>query len=146
MILNKRIRKILDSCRTVAVVGLSRDPKKDSYKVSSYLQDNGFKIIPVNPFVTKILGEKSWGSLLEIPIEIQETIEIVVIFRPSKFVPKIIEEAIKLRENNGLLYVIWMQLGIINNISAKKAEKSGFTVVMNRCIMIEHSKLFEKKI
>ena len=146
MILKKQLRRILIDYRTVAVVGLSRDSKKDSYKVSSYLQDNGFIIIPVNPFATKILGEKSWGGLLEIPIEIQETIEIVVIFKPSNFVPRVIEESIKLRENNGLPNVIWMQLGIMNDIAAKKAEKAGFTVIMNRCIMIEHSKLFEKKI
>ena len=146
MNLKNPIKRILINYRTVAVVGLSRDSKKDSYKVSSYLQDNGFKIIPVNPFASKILGEKSWESLLEIPIEIQETIEIVVIFRPSNFVPRVIEEAIKLREYNGIPNVIWMQLGIMNNIAAKKAEKVGFTVIMNRCIMIEHSKLFEKKI
>jgi predicted CoA-binding protein len=146
MNLEKHIRRILIDYRTVAVVGLSRNSKKDSYKVSSYLQDNGFKIIPVNPFATMILGEKSWGSLLGIPIDIQETIEIVVIFKPSNFVPRVIEEAIKLRENNGIPNVIWMQLGIMNNIAAKKAEKAGFTVIMNRCIMIEHSKLFEKKI
>ena len=145
MILKKLIRKILADYRTVAVVGLSRNSKKDSYKVSSYLRNNGFRIIPVNPFATKILREKSWGSLLEIPIEIQKSIEIVVIFKQSNFVPRVIEEAIKLRENNGLPNVIWMQLGIINNLAAKKAEKAGFIVIMDRCIMIEHSKLFEKK-
>jgi predicted CoA-binding protein len=140
----KKIREILTTYRIVAVVGLSRDPSKDSYRVSSYLQDNGFKIIPVNPFANKILGEKSYSCLLEIPIDIQKAIEIVDIFRPSNDVPRIVEEAIRLRRKHGLPYVIWMQLGIIDDLAAQIARNAGLEVVMNRCIMIEHSSLFQK--
>lgn len=144
MVEQNKIKEILTNYRIVAVIGLSRDSNKDSYMVSSYLQDNGFKIIPVNPFAHKILGERSYGNLLEIPVELQKTIEIVNIFRPSNDVPGIVEETIRLREIHGLPYVIWMQLGIINDIAAQKARNSGFQVVMNRCMMVEHSKLFQE--
>jgi predicted CoA-binding protein len=144
MVEQSKIKEILTNYRTVAVIGLSRDSNKDSYMVSSYLQDNGFKIIPVNPFAHKILGERSYGNLLEIPVELQKTIEIVNIFRPSNDVPGIVEETIRLREIHGLPYVIWMQLGIINDIAAQKAINSGLQVVMNRCMMVEHSKLFQE--
>lgn len=140
----KKIREILTTYRIVAVVGLSRDTSKDSYRVSSYLQDNGFKIIPVNPFANKILGEKSYTCLLEIPIDIQKTIEIVDIFRPSNDVPRIVKETIRLRRKHGLPYVIWMQLGIIDDLAAQIAKNAGLEVVMNRCIMVEHSSLFQK--
>jgi predicted CoA-binding protein len=109
-----KIRKILTTYRIVAVVGLSRDSSKDSYLVTAYLKDNGFKIIPVNPFAHKILGEKSYENLLDIPVELQKTIEIVNIFRPSNDVPGIVAEAIKLKKMHGRPYVIWMQIGIIN--------------------------------
>jgi predicted CoA-binding protein len=139
-----KIRKILTTYRIVAVVGVSRDSSKDSYLVTAYLKDNGFKIIPVNPFAHKILGEKSYGNLLDIPVELQKTIEIVNIFRPSNDVPGIVAEAIKLKKMHGRPYVIWMQIGIINNIAAQKARNSGLKVVMNRCMMVEHSKLLQE--
>ena len=139
-----KIQEILTTYRTVAVVGLSRSPNKDSYKVSSYLKDNGFKIIPINPYADKILGEKSYKSLLEVPLEIRRTLEIVDIFRPSDNVPRIVEESIKLKKLHRLPHVIWMQINIINNRAAKIARTAGFTVVMNRCMMIEHSKLFQE--
>ena len=142
MTVQNKIQKILNIYKTIAVVGLSRSPNKESYMVSSYLKDNGFKIIPVNPFASKILGEKSYKKLLEIPFEIQRTIEIIDIFRPSTDVPKIVEEAIKLKKIHNLPYVIWMQLNIVNDEAAKIARNAGFTVIMNKCMMIEHSKLF----
>jgi len=144
MTVQTKINKILKIYKTVAVVGLSRSPNKESYMVSSYLKDNGFKIIPINPFANKILGEKSYKRLLEIPFEIQRTIEIIDIFRPSTDVPKIVEEAIKLKKTHNLPYVIWMQLNIVNDEAAKIARNAGFTVIMNRCMMIEHSKLFHE--
>jgi predicted CoA-binding protein len=144
MLGQNKIREILTAYRIVAVVGLSRDSSKDSYRVSSYLQDSGFKIIPVNPFADKILGEKSYKTLLEMPIDIQKTIEIVDIFRPSNDVLRIVEDVIRLRKKHGLPYVIWMQLGIINDLAAQMAKNSGLEVVMNRCIMVEHSRLFQK--
>ena len=139
------ISKILTEYKTIAVVGLSRDPNKDSYRVSVYLKDRGFRIIPVNPFADKVLGEKSYKSLLEIPAGIQKTIDIVDVFRPAKNVPLIVEQASKLKEMHGKPLAIWMQLGIVNEQAAEAAKRAGFTVVMNKCIMVEHRCLFDSE-
>jgi predicted CoA-binding protein len=134
------IREILKKYKTVAVVGLSREPGKDSHRVSAYLKQHGFRVIPVNPFADEVLGEKSYKSLLDIPPEIQKTIEVIDIFRPSKDVPPIVEQAIKLKATNGKPYVVWMQLGIVNEQAAEAAKKAGLTVVMDKCMMIEHKR------
>ncbi len=136
------IKEILAKYRKVAVVGLSREPDKDSYRVSAYLKAHGFRIIPVNPFADEVLGEKSYKSLLDMPPEIQKTIEIVDVFRPAKDVPSIVEQAVKLKKMYGTLRVVWMQLGIINEQAAEAARKAGLTVVMNKCMMVEHHRLF----
>jgi predicted CoA-binding protein len=136
-----KIREILTRYKTVAVVGLSRDPEKDSHRVSAYLKKHGFHIIPVNPFADEVLGEKSYKSLLDIPPEIQKTIEIVDVFRPSKDLPLIVEQAIKLKAMYGKPHVVWMQLGIVNEQAAEAAEKAGLIVVMDKCMMIEHRRV-----
>jgi predicted CoA-binding protein len=136
------IKEILTTYRTVAVVGLSREPDKDSHRVGAYLKDHGFRIIPVNPFTDEVLGEKSYKSILDIQAEIQKTIEVVDIFRPAKDVPPIVEQAIKLKEMHGKPYVVWMQLGIVNEQAAETAKKAGLTVIMNKCMMQEHKRLF----
>ena len=136
-----RIEEILTKYKTVAIVGLSRDPSKDSHSVAEYLQAQGYKIIPINPTTNEILGEKSYETLLDIPPQIQKTIEIVDIFRPSEDVPAIVEQAIELKEKNDKPYVIWMQLGIINEQAAATARAAGLEVVMNRCMRQEHKKL-----
>jgi predicted CoA-binding protein len=124
------------------VVGLSRETDKDSHRVAAYLKTHGFRIIPVNPFADEILGEKSYKSLLDIPSEIQKTIEIIDVFRHAKDVPPIVKQAVKLREMNGKPYVVWMQLGIVNEQAAVTAKKAGLIVVMNKCMMVEHKRLF----
>lgn len=136
------IKEILTKYKSIAIVGLSREPHKDSHRVSAYLKAHGFSIIPVNPFADEILGEKSYKSLLEIPPEIQKTMEVVDIFRPSRDVPPIVEQSIKLKALYGRLYVVWMQLGIVNQQAAETAKKAGLTVVMNKCMMVEHNRLF----
>jgi predicted CoA-binding protein len=136
------VREILTRYKIVAVVGLSREVGKDSHRVSAYLKKNGFRIIPVNPFADEILGEKSYKSLLDVPPEIQKTIEIVDVFRPSKDVPLIVEQAIKLKAMYGKPHVIWMQLGIVNEQAAEAAEKAGLIVVMDKCMIIEHKRFF----
>jgi predicted CoA-binding protein len=137
----KEVKEILTKYKTVAVVGLSRELDKDSHRVSAYLKKQGFRIIPVNPFADEILGEKSYKSLLDIPPEIQKTIEIVDVFRPAKDVPPIVAEAIKLKQMFGKPYVVWMQLGIVNEEAAELARKAGLRVVMDKCMMIEHHHL-----
>ena len=139
------IKEILARYKVVAVVGLSKDPSKASYQVADYLKQHGFHIVPVNPTADEILGEKSYKSLLEIPVEIQKTLEIVDIFRPSADVPPIVEQAVQLKRLYGVPYVVWMQLGIINEQAAELARKAGLTVVMDRCMMQEHKRLFASR-
>lgn len=136
------IRQILTKYKTVAVVGLSRGLGKDSHRVSAYLKNHGFNIIPVNPFADEILGEKSYKTLLDIPSEIQKTIEVVDIFRPSKDVPPIVEQAVKLKAAYGKPNVVWMQLGIVNEQAAETAKQAGLIVAMDKCMMIEHKRFF----
>lgn len=124
---------------------MSRDSRKDSYIVAEYLKSKGFDVIPVNPFADKILGKKCYKSLLDVPEDLQKKIEIVDIFRPSQDVPPIVDQAIELRKKNGKPYVVWMQLGIINDEAAKRSAEAGFTVVMNKCMMIEHGRLSESE-
>ncbi|WP_433973389.1 CoA-binding protein [Tunturiibacter lichenicola] len=118
--------------RTIAVIGLSEDPIKPSHYVSAYMQQHGYKIYPVNPSITEVLGEKSCASLSELAIKP----DIVNVFRLPKFIPAIVEEMIQLSLPN-----IWIQQGIINLEAANRAEAAGIHVVMDRCIMVEHRHL-----
>jgi thioredoxin len=139
------IKQILKRYRTVAVVGLSRDPEKASHRVAEYLQEQGYRIVPVNPTVDQVLGQRSYKTLLDIPAETQKTIEVVDIFRPSEDVPSIVDQAVQLKQQHGTLRVVWMQLGIANKQAAQKAQKAGLTVVMDKCMMMEHDRLLGKK-
>ena len=136
-----QIREILRKAKTIAVVGLSKKPEKDSYRVSAYLQQHGYRIIPVNPFVDEVLGEKSYKSLLDIPVEIQKTIDIVDIFRKPENIPPIVEQVIALKAMFGRVFVVWLQLGIVNEQAAEAARKVGLVVVMDKCLMVEHQHL-----
>jgi predicted CoA-binding protein len=140
------LRMILSGYKTVAVVGLSGDPARPSYGVAEYLENHGFHIVPVNPSVTEVLGEKSYKSLLEMPPEIQKTIEIVDIFRRSEDVPPIVEQAVQMRRRYGVLRVVWMQLGVINEQAAELAQKAGLIVVMDKCMRQQHQQLFGKAV
>lgn len=133
-----KIREILEKYKVIAVVGLSNDPEKGSYKVSAYMQQHGYHIIPVNPFVDEVLGENCYKSLLDIPVEIQRTLEVVDVFRKAEDVPPIVEQAIELKTRVDRPFVVWMQLGIINEQAAEAARHSGLVVVMDKCLMTEH--------
>ncbi len=137
----KEIKEILQKYIVIAVVGLSKEPEKPSYRVAAYMKEHGYRIIPVNPFVETVLDEKSYKSLLEIPEEIQKTIEVVDIFRRPDDVPPIVEQAVKLKAKYGKPFVVWMQLGIVNEQAAETARKAGLTVVMDKCLMVEHRRL-----
>ena len=141
-----QIKDILTKYKVIAVVGLSQELGKDSHRVSAYLKQHGYRIIPVNPFANEVLGEKSYKSLLDIPPEIQKTIEIVDIFRPPEDVSPIVEQAIKLKEVYGKPFVVWMQLGIVNEKAAETARHAGLTVVMDKCLMVEHHRLAQQAI
>jgi uncharacterized protein len=123
---------LLRSAKTIAVVGLSPRRSRPSYGVSEYMQSHGYKIIPVNPNETEVLGEKCCASLDEIP----EAVDIVDIFRRSEFVPEIVDAAIRVGAKG-----VWMQEGVIHEEAAAKARAAGLEVVMDHCILKEHRKL-----
>ena len=131
------IEEILDNNRTVAVVGLSPNPDRPSYRVASYLKENGYKIIPVNPNEKNILGEKSYPDLNAI----RDKVDVVDIFRRSEDVTPIVRQAIKKGAK-----AVWMQEGVINKVAADEARKAGLKVVMDRCMFKEHIKLHESQV
>ena len=137
--------EVLTKYRIVAIVGVSRSPTKYSFKVAEYLKKHGFHIVPINPYAEEILGVRSYRSLLDIPVEVQKTVEIVDVFRPSEDVLPIVEQVVKLKKLYGRPYVVWMQLGIVNMSVAEKAEKAGLTVIMDKCMMREHRRIFDRK-
>jgi predicted CoA-binding protein len=127
------IRHLLTQTRTIAVVGLSANPSRDSYGVARFLQRNGYRIIPVNPTLTEpVLGEVPYASLRDVDVPI----DLVNIFRRPEHVHPIVEEAVDI---NAL--AVWMQLGVINQAAATHAQQAGLGVVMDRCIAIEHRRL-----
>jgi uncharacterized protein len=136
-----QIRDILKKSKVIAVVGLSNELGKESFRVAAYLKQHGYRIIPVNPFVDKVLGEKSYKSLLDIPVETQKTIDIIAFFRRNEDVPPIVQQAIEMKESVGRPFVVWMQLGIINEPAAEAARQAGLLVVMDKCMLIEHQHL-----
>lgn len=124
-----RITELLKSARTIAVVGISDNPMRPSYGVASYMQSKGYKIIPVNPALDSVLGERAYPSLLDVP----DKIDIVDVFRRSESVPPIVDQAIE----KGVA-AIWMQETVVHEEAAKKAREKGIVVVMDRCILKEH--------
>jgi uncharacterized protein len=123
------IKDLLEECQIVAVVGLSADEEKASHRVARYMQECGYRIIPVNPKVSSVLGEKAYPSLRDIPGKV----DIVDIFRRAEDVPPLAEDAVAIGAK-----VLWLQEGIVNTTAAGTAEKAGLKVVMDRCIMKEH--------
>ena len=117
--------------RTIAVIGLAADPNKPSNYVPAYMQKQGYRILPINPTVETVLGEKSYASLADLPIKP----DVVNVFRLPRFIPAIVDQMLSLGLKN-----IWVQQGIINAEAAAHAEAGGIHVVMDRCIMVEHSR------
>lgn len=131
------IKAIFEETKTIAIVGLSPDKEKASYRVAQYLQNAGFKIVPIYPKEDEILGEKVYRSLSEIPFDI----DMVDIFRKPDAIAKIVDESIALK-NQKNIKTVWFQLGLTNNEAAQKAKEAGFNVVQNKCTKIEHKALF----
>ena len=128
------LRSILTHARTIAVVGLSDKPERDSNEVARYLQRQGYRIVPVNPMLTEILGQRAYPSVAAIPAEVP--VDIVDIFRRSDQVPPVVDEAIARGAK-----VVWMQIGVEHPEAAARARAAGATVVQNQCIMVEHRSL-----
>lgn len=131
---NDDIGKLLKSAKTIAVVGLSDSPLRPSYGVAAFLQNHGYRIIPVNPTIKGALGEKAVASLADI----KEKIDVVDVFRRSEFVPEVVDEAIRLK-----LPAIWLQEDVVHEAAARKAREAGIFVVMDRCMLKEHRARFK---
>jgi len=130
----ERVAHILTHCRTIAVVGLSPKPHRASFDVARYMQVNGYRIIPVNPNVAEVLGEKSYPTLLEAAQH--EAIDLVNCFRNSEDIPPIVDEAIAIGAK-----AVWMQLGVAHPAGAARAEGAGLVVVQDKCIKVEYARL-----
>ena len=133
---DKIMKEILASAKTVASVGVSSNPEKDSYGVVEYLKQQGYRIIPVNPTASEIMGEKAYPDLSSIP----EKVDVVQIFRKPEDVPPVVDEAIKIGAK-----VVWMQEGIVNEAAAIKARAAGLRVVMDACMRANHRRLIGTK-
>ena len=129
-----QIKSILRGSKTIAVVGLSDKPERDSYRVAKYLKEKGYEILPVNPAIEHWEGIRSYKSLLEIPAD--KKVDIVDIFRKSDAVLPIVQEALKIHPST-----VWMQEGVVNDEAARLAKKNSLLVVMDRCMMKEHARL-----
>lgn len=129
---DQELRAILGSARTIAVVGLSSDPEKYSYEVAGYLQDHGYRIIPVNPYETEVLGEKAYPSLLDVP----DAVDAVDVFRKAEETPEIARQAVRVGAK-----VLWLQSDIVNDEARQIAEDAGLDVVMGVCMMTTHRRL-----
>lgn len=123
------INHILDECRTIVVVGLSSSSMRPSYGVSRYMQQHGYRIIPVNPNETEVLGERAYATLDEVP----EAIDLVDVFRRSEAAGAVVDDAIRLGAK-----AVWLQEGVIDPGAAQRAADAGLAVVMDRCILKEH--------
>jgi predicted CoA-binding protein len=128
---NDVVVQILRGAKTIAVVGLSSNPMRASHDVAAYLKNAGYRIIPVNPNETEVLGEKAYARLEDVP----EPVDIVDVFRRAEEVPAVAESAIKI-----MAKVLWMQLGIANAEAAEKARAAGLVVVEDSCLMVEHKR------
>ena len=128
------VRRSLSHCKTIAVVGLSPKPHRDSFRVAKYMQDHGFRIVPINPNAPEVLGEKSYASLTEAAQH--ERIDMVNCFRNSEDIPPIAAEAIAIGSKS-----LWLQIGVVNDAAAKLATDAGLVVVQNLCLMVEHRQL-----
>lgn len=131
---DEQIKALLKNAKTIAVVGLANSPLRPSYGVAAYMQQQGYRIIPVNPMIEESLGEKSYKSLREIPKDIK--IDIVDVFRRPDAVPDIVDQVIELK-----LPALWLQETVVHEAAAEKARKAGVLVVMDQCILKEHRRL-----
>jgi hypothetical protein len=125
------IQRLLHNARTIAIVGLSPNELRASYFVGYYLQRHGYQVIPVNPREPEILGEKCYKNLVDVPLPV----DIVNVFRAPDAVPAIAQEAVRIRAGN-----LWCQFGVINEEGARIAESGGVTVIMDRCLKVEHAR------
>ncbi len=128
------VRQSLTDCKTIAVVGLSPKKHRDSFRVAKYMQEHGFRIVPINPNAPEVLGEKAYASLTDAAQH--ERIDMVNCFRNSEDIPPIAAEAIAIGAKS-----LWLQIGVVNDAAAKQATDAGLVVVQDLCLMVEHRQL-----
>ncbi len=126
------IKELIDRARTIAVVGLSANPSRPSFRVSQYLKEAGFRVIPINPGISEVLGERAFPDLLAVG----EPVDIVDIFRKGEAAPDLVEQAIRIKARS-----VWLQEGVISPSAFKRGEEAGLIMVMDRCLLKEHSRL-----
>jgi predicted CoA-binding protein len=131
-----KINRVLTEARTVAVIGLSTDRQKASYFVAAYLQGHGYRIVPVNPKADSILGEKAYPDLVALPFPV----DLVDIFRPAQEVDAVVDQAIARHEKGLDSPALWFQLRIVNLPAAERAEAAGLTVIIDKCVKMEHGR------
>jgi len=124
--------------KVIAVVGASRDEKKDAHTVPRYMKDRGYEIVPVNPTAQEILGERAYPNLLEIPKDLASRLEIVEVFRPSEELPNVSRQVVELKRRYGRPYVFWAQLGLQSDEAARILDAAGVQYVMDACMRTVH--------
>jgi predicted CoA-binding protein len=129
---DRELRALLGDSATIAVVGLSSKPWRDSHRVARYLQGSGYRVIPVNPGETEVLGEPAYPTLLDVPVPV----DVVDVFRRSEHTPEIARQAVQVGAK-----ALWLQLGIVNEEAGRIAEAGGLSVIMGMCLMTEHDRL-----
>jgi uncharacterized protein len=129
---DRELRALLGDARVVAVVGLSSNPERHSNQVARYLKEAGYRVIPVNPNETSVLGERAYGSLLDMP----DRVDVVDVFRRSELTPEVARQAVEVGAR-----VLWLQTGVVNEEAARIAEEGGLEVVMGLCMMSTHDRL-----
>ncbi len=133
------LQSILANAKTIAVVGCSPRTSRTSHRIARYLQEQGFRIIPINPYHEELLGEPCYPDLVSIPDDL--VIDIVDIFRRPQFAPDVVNDAIERSKRTGHKPVIWTQIGVHSQEAQRAAEEAGFEYVANRCTLVEHGRL-----
>ena len=126
--------EVLRKYRVVAVVGASKNPEKDANSVPAFMMEKGYTIVPINPTSDQILGLKAYPSLLDLPADVANRIEVVDVFRPSEEFPEVARQTIELKKRYGRPYVFWGQLGLENEEAKKALSEAGIPYVMNSCM------------
>jgi uncharacterized protein len=130
--------EVLERCKTIAVVGASKNPEKEAYTVPRYLKEHGYQIVPVNPTATEILGERAYPSLLDLPEELGRVVDVVEVFRPSSELPQVALQAVEMKKRYGRPLFFWAQQGLESEEAKRILEGNGIQYVMDACMRSVH--------
>lgn len=132
------MKNVFKDIHTIAVIGCSSNPNRTSHQIARYIQDVGYRLIPINPYETDVLGETCYDSIFDLPDNL--TIDVIDIFRNKKYTEKTVSEIVEWSESTGQKPIIWTQLNVSTPKAKEMAEKNGFEYIENRCLMVEHRK------